>query len=228
MVAGDEALLAELDASFSAEGYQVQLARDVAAAEARVGAVGAVDLWVVGMAPGEGASLSLCRRLRQRGAGPILVVAARASQDDAVAALEAGADDYLAPPEHRRELVARARALLRRQVRAGQAEVGETLVVGDVRLDPAGHRAWAGDRELVLPLKEFVLLELLLANAGRVLSRGTLIQRVWGREQGDGKTLEVHIGRLRAKVEEDPSRPTRILTVRGLGYRYQADPNRPR
>lgn len=224
VVAGDEALLGHLDASLSAEGYDVRLARDKAAAEARL-AAGAFSLCVVAMAPADETALSLCRRLRQLAAGPILVVGERVGQDDAVAALEAGADDYLAPADRRRELVARARALLRRQVRTPPpAEVHETLVVGGVRLDPVRHRVWAGEKELTLPLKEFALLELLLANAGRVMSRGTLVQQVWGREGGDGKTLEVHIGRLRAKIEEDPSRPARILTVRGLGYRYRSDP----
>lgn len=224
VVAGDEALLAQLEAPLSREGYQVELARDQVGAEASL-VRASMDLCVVGMAPGDGAAVVLCRRLRQRAGAPILVVSTRASQDDAVAALEAGADDYLASPENRRELVARVRALLRRRSKAEPIEAGEILVVGDVRLDPARHRVWVRDMEVTLPLKEFDLLELLLANAGRVLSRSLLINRVWGSGYGgDGKTLEVHVGRLRAKVEQDPPNPTRILTVRGLGYRYRAHP----
>jgi len=134
-----------------------------------------------------------------------------------------GADDYVTKPYRLRELVARMRAVLRRAPREDEAETsGDVLEVGDVRLDPERHEVVVRGEEIALPLKEFEVLELLLDNAGRVLTRETLIDRVWGPHYvGDTKTLDVHIKRLRAKVEEDPSHPTRITTIRGLGYRYE-------
>ena len=149
----------------------------------------------------------------------------RASEIDTVVGLEVGADDYVTKPYRLRELVARIRAVLRR--RAGRRPRaaccrGDALEVGDVALDPERHEVMIRGEPVTLPLKEFELLELLLENAGRVLTRETLIDRVWGTDYvGDTKTLDVHIKRLRAKVETDPSHPTRIVTIRGLGYKYE-------
>jgi two-component system response regulator RegX3 len=135
-----------------------------------------------------------------------------------------GADDYVTKPYRLRELVARMRAVLRRSPLAEQEPAsGEVLEVGDLRLDPERHEVHLRTSLIPLPLKEFELLELLMGNAGRVLTRETLIDRVWGPHYvGDTKTLDVHVKRLRSKIEDDPSRPQRITTIRGLGYKYEA------
>jgi two-component system response regulator RegX3 len=150
------------------------------------------------------------------------MVTAKGSEIDTVVGLEVGADDYVTKPYRLRELVARIRAVLRRRpADSSRAASGEVLEVGDVRLDPERHEVEIRGEQVKLPLKEFELLEILLANAGRVLPRDTLIDRVWGTDYvGDTKTLDVHVKRLRAKVEPDPAMPTRIVTIRGLGYKY--------
>jgi two-component system response regulator RegX3 len=152
------------------------------------------------------------------------MVTARNAEIDAVVGLEVGADDYVTKPFRLRELVARVRASLRRGrgEEAGVAQPDEVIEIGDVRLDAARHEVAVRGERVALPLKEFELLELLLANAGRVLTRDVLIDRVWGPNYyGDTKTLDVHVKRLRAKVEADPGNPARIVTVRGVGYRYE-------
>jgi two-component system, OmpR family, response regulator RegX3 len=169
--------------------------------------------------------VDVCRELRKRSQVPIIMVTAKGGEIDTVVGLEVGADDYVTKPYRLRELVARMRAVLRRRsvdITSASAGGGEALVVGDVSLDPERHEVVVRGEVVQLPLKEFELLELLLANAGRVLPRDTLIDRVWGTDYvGDTKTLDVHVKRLRAKVEEDPSTPTRIVTIRGLGYKYE-------
>jgi two-component system response regulator RegX3 len=153
------------------------------------------------------------------------MVTAKGTELDTVVGLEVGADDYVSKPYRLRELVARMRAALRRAPRDEDetAAATEVLHVGEVRLDPGRHEVMVRSSDVTLPLKEFELLELLLANAGRVLTRDTLIDRIWGPHYvGDTKTLDVHIKRLRAKIEEDPSNPTLITTIRGLGYRFEA------
>ncbi|SDQ81392.1 response regulator transcription factor [Thermostaphylospora chromogena] len=175
-----------------------------------------LDLMLPGL-PGT----EVCRALRQRSKVPVIMLTAKDSEIDKVVGLELGADDYVTKPFSSRELVARMRAVLRRQ---GDAEEAETsvLVAGPVRMDVDRHVVTVRGRQVQLPLKEFELLEVLLRNAGRVLTRGQLIDRVWGADYvGDTKTLDVHIKRLRAKVEADPSNPRCILTVRGLGYKFE-------
>ena len=168
--------------------------------------------------------IDVCRQLRKRGNVPIIMVTAKGAEIDTVVGLEVGADDYITKPYRMREVVARMRAVLRRSPTdsPGGSELGPgSLVVGDVVLDPDEHRVTIDGDDVSLPLKEFELLHLLLANAGRVLPRETLIDRVWGSDYvGDTKTLDVHIKRLRAKVEPDPTSPTRIITYRGLGYKF--------
>jgi two-component system response regulator RegX3 len=168
--------------------------------------------------------IDVCRQLRKRSSVPIIMVTAKGAEIDTVVGLEVGADDYITKPYRMREVVARMRAVLRRSPAdsSGAADLSPgSLAVGDVVLDPAEHRVTIDGDEVALPLKEFELLHLLLANAGRVLTRETLIDRVWGGDYvGDTKTLDVHIKRLRAKVEPDPASPTRILTYRGLGYKF--------
>ena len=168
--------------------------------------------------------IDVCRQLRKRTQVPIIMVTAKSSEIDTVVGLEVGADDYVTKPYRIRELVARMRAVLRRNARDQEsvAELsGGSIVVGDVVLDPEEHRVTLAGERLNLPLKEFELLHLLMANAGRVLPRETLIDRVWGSDYvGDTKTLDVHVKRLRGKVELDPAHPTRIITIRGVGYKY--------
>jgi two-component system response regulator RegX3 len=169
--------------------------------------------------------LDVCRDIRARSSVPIIMVTAKGTELDTVVGLEVGADDYVSKPYRLRELVARMRAALRRAPRDddGSEAPTEVLQVGEVRLDPGRHEVIVRANDVTLPLKEFELLELLLANAGRVLTRDTLIDRIWGPHYvGDTKTLDVHIKRLRAKIEEDPSNPTLITTIRGLGYRFEA------
>jgi two-component system response regulator RegX3 len=154
------------------------------------------------------------------------MVTAKGAEIDTVVGLEVGADDYITKPYRMRELVARMRAVLRRvpnEATAGMTDLdGNTLMVGEVLLDPDQHKVMVNGVEVSMPLKEFELLHILLANAGRVLPRETLIDRVWGTDYvGDTKTLDVHIKRLRAKVEDDPASPTRIVTIRGLGYKFE-------
>ena len=151
------------------------------------------------------------------------MVTARNAEIDAVVGLEVGADDYVTKPFRLRELIARVRAALRRvPVPDDGAATPDVLEVGDVRLDAGRHEVFVRGVPVALPLKEFELLELLIANAGRVLTRDVLIDRIWGPNYfGDTKTLDVHVKRLRSKIEVDPANPSRIVTVRGVGYRYE-------
>jgi two-component system, OmpR family, response regulator RegX3 len=168
--------------------------------------------------------VDVCRDLRTRSRVPIIMVTARSAEIDAVVGLEVGADDYVSKPFRLRELIARVRAALRRSSEDETIDTAaqEVLEVGDVHLDAGRHEVFVRGDPVALPLKEFELLELLLANAGRVLTRDVLIDRIWGPNYfGDTKTLDVHVKRLRAKVEEDPSHPTRVVTIRGVGYRYE-------
>jgi two-component system response regulator RegX3 len=171
--------------------------------------------------------IDVCREIRSRSRVPIIMVTARNAEIDAVVGLEVGADDYVSKPFRLRELIARVRAALRRVPSAIDEDVQhiDQIEVGDVRIDAARHEVYVRGEAIALPLKEFELLELLVANAGRVLTRDVLIDRIWGPNYfGDTKTLDVHIKRLRAKVETDPGAPSRIVTVRGVGYRYEKAP----
>jgi two-component system response regulator RegX3 len=162
----------------------------------------------------------VCRRIRQTSNVPVIMVTAKDDEVDKVVGLELGADDYVTKPYSPRELVARIRAVLRRGAEPTEL-VPPTLQAGPVRMDVERHVVTVRGADVPLPLKEFELLELLLRNAGRVLTRGQLIDRVWGSDYvGDTKTLDVHVKRLRAKVEEDPGNPVHLLTVRGLGYKF--------
>ena len=169
--------------------------------------------------------VDVCRELRARGTRvPIVMVTARNAEIDAVVGLEVGADDYVTKPFRLRELIARVRAHLRRVPAADEEDLvrADVLEIGDVRLDVGRHEVMVRGDAVALPLKEFELLELLLTNAGRVLTRDVLIDRIWGPNYfGDTKTLDVHVKRLRSKIEIDPANPKRIVTVRGVGYRYE-------
>ncbi|MGI9196202.1 MAG: response regulator [Candidatus Nanopelagicales bacterium] len=203
------------------EGYDVGIAADGAKAIEEFDRHGAdlilLDLMLPGI-PGT----EVCRTLRQRSSVPIIMVTAKDGEVDKVVGLELGADDYVTKPFSSRELVARIRAVLRRK---GEPEdlLPSVIEVGPVRVDVDRHVVVVRGQVVSMPLKEFDLLEMLMRNAGRVLTRGQIIDRVWGSDYvGDTKTLDVHIKRLRAKVEEDPSRPRIIQTVRGLGYKIEA------
>jgi two-component system response regulator RegX3 len=176
-----------------------------------------LDLMLPGLSGTE-----VCRTLRAKSSVPVIMLTARDSEIDKVVGLELGADDYVTKPFSSRELVARVRAVLRRRGEPEAAAEG-VLEAGPVRMDVERHVVTVAGEPVSLPLKEFELLELLLRNAGRVLTRGQLIDRVWGSDYvGDTKTLDVHVKRLRAKVEQDPGNPRLLVTVRGLGYKLEA------
>ena len=176
-----------------------------------------LDLMLPGMS-----GTDVCKELRTRSAVPVIMVTARDSEIDKVVGLELGADDYVTKPYSARELIARVRAVLRRGGEPADDGTPGVLAAGPVRMDVERHVVSVNGTAVALPLKEFDLLEYLLRNVGRVLTRGQLIDRVWGADYvGDTKTLDVHVKRLRAKVEEDPSNPTRVVTIRGVGYRYE-------
>jgi two-component system, OmpR family, response regulator RegX3 len=163
----------------------------------------------------------VCKQIRQSSNVPIIMLTAKDSEIDKIVGLEIGADDYITKPYSTRELLARIKAVLRRQVEP-PLTVGSVLIAGELRLDSDRHVVTLNGNTLTLPLKEFELLELLMENVNRVLTRGQIIDRVWGSNYfGDTKTLDVHIKRLRSKVEEDPARPKYIQTVRGLGYKLE-------
>jgi two-component system response regulator RegX3 len=176
-----------------------------------------LDLMLPGLSGTE-----VCRRLRQMSTVPVIVVSAKDTEVDRVVGLELGADDYVTKPYSPRELVARIRAVLRRGGEPVE-EAGAAVESGPVRMDVDRHVVTVAGQDVRLPLKEFELLEMFLRNAGRVLTRGQLIDRVWGSDYvGDTKTLDVHVKRIRAKIEPDPAQPRHLVTVRGLGYKYEA------
>lgn len=204
------------------EGFAVETASDGAEALARFDDVNP-DLVLLDVMLPKVSGIDVCRQLRKKSQVPIIMVTAKSAEIDTVVGLEVGADDYVTKPYRIRELVARIRALQRRASTAEETRLpdSDSLDVGGVSLDPVQHLVSVDGESLTLPLKEFELLHLLLANAGRVLPRETLIDRVWGHDYvGDTKTLDVHIKRLRGKIEDDPGQPTRITTIRGLGYKY--------
>ncbi|HEY8526996.1 MAG TPA: response regulator transcription factor [Acidimicrobiales bacterium] len=222
LVEDEDSFVEALTVGLRREGFRIEVAKDGAEALEQFDAV-KPDLVLLDVMLPKISGVDVCRELRRRSSVPIIMVTAKGSEIDTVVGLEVGADDYVTKPYRLRELVARMRAVLRRRLpdSASRPAGGEVLEVGDVRLDPERHEVEIRGEQVRLPLKEFELLELLLANAGRVLTRDTLIDRVWGTDYvGDTKTLDVHIKRLRAKVEKDPSVPTRIVTIRGLGYKY--------
>ena len=224
VVEDEDSFVEALTVGLKREGFRVQVARDGAEALDVFDAV-KPDLVLLDVMLPKVSGIDVCRELRRRSAVPIIMVTAKGGEIDTVVGLEVGADDYVTKPYRLRELVARMRAVLRRRGSETSPTVvanGEALRVGDVALDPERHEVEIRGATVQLPLKEFELLEILLANAGRVLPRETLIDRVWGTDYvGDTKTLDVHVKRLRAKVEPDPAVPTRIVTIRGLGYKYE-------
>ncbi|TFD86149.1 response regulator transcription factor [Cryobacterium serini] len=219
----DESALSEpLSFLLEREGYEVVVAEDGPSAISEFDQNGTdlilLDLMLPGI-PGT----EVCRDIRTRSTVPIIMLTAKDSEIDIVVGLELGADDYVTKPYSTRELVARIRAVLRRHEDQSATDVDTMLTAGTVRMDVERHAVTVSGELVNMPLKEFELLEFLLRNAGRVLTRGQLIDRVWGTDYfGDTKTLDVHIKRIRSRIETAPSEPVMLVTVRGLGYRFEA------
>ena len=223
MIVEDEESLADpLAFLLRKEGFEASVINDGAQALSAFDRVSPdivlLDLMLPGMSGTE-----ICKTLRARSSVPVIMVTARDSEIDKVVGLELGADDYVTKPYSARELIARIRAVLRRGGDAGEEELTIGVIEeGPVRMDVERHTVAVNGEAITLPLKEFDLLEYLLRNAGRVLTRGQLIDRVWGADYvGDTKTLDVHVKRLRSKIEPDPGNPKHLVTVRGLGYKYE-------
>ncbi len=221
VVEDEESFIEALSIGLSREGFRVQVARDGAEALDMFDAV-RPDLVLLDVMLPKISGIDVCRALRKKSAVPIIMVTAKGSEIDTVVGLEVGADDYVTKPYRVRELVARMRAVMRRTEHREDDLAHDAMSVGDVTLDPEKHEVRIRGEVTALPLKEFELLHVLLDNAGRVMTRDQLIDRVWGSDYvGDTKTLDVHVKRLRAKVETDPSTPERIITIRGLGYKFE-------
>ncbi len=228
VVEDEESFIEALTVGLKREGFRVRVARDGVQALQQFDLV-QPDLVLLDVMLPLISGVDVCREIRSRSRVPIIMVTAKTSEIDTVVGLEVGADDYVSKPYRLRELVARMRAALRRAPPLPETTASPGLLeVGDVSLDPERHEVFVRGKAVTLPLKEFELLALLLENAGRVLTRDVLIERVWGADYvGDTKTLDVHIKRLRAKVELDPSKPRSIVTIRGLGYKYDTPALRP-
>ncbi|HJD79866.1 two-component system, OmpR family, response regulator RegX3 [Corynebacterium pollutisoli] len=226
IVEDEESLADPLAFLLRKEGFEVIIAGDgpTALVEFERNDIDIVllDLMLPGMS-----GTDVCKQLRATSTVPVIMVTARDSEIDKVVGLELGADDYVTKPYSSRELIARIRAVLRRGSDAAEPameEIEEQILEGGrVRMDVERHTVTVAGDPVPMPLKEFDLLEYLLRNAGRVLTRGQLIDRIWGADYvGDTKTLDVHVKRLRSKIEEEPSRPKHLVTVRGLGYKFEA------
>ena len=227
IVEDEESLADPLAFLLRKEGFDVLLAPDGPSALEQF-AANTVDIVLLDlMLPGMSGT-DVCKQLRATSSVPVIMVTARDSEIDKVVGLELGADDYVTKPYSSRELIARIRAVLRRggEVSSEGSEEepdDQVLEGGRVRMDVERHTVLVDGQPVAMPLKEFDLLEYLMRNAGRVLTRGQLIDRIWGADYvGDTKTLDVHVKRLRTKIEQEPSRPKQLVTVRGLGYKFEA------
>lgn len=225
VVEDEQSFVDALSIGLQGAGFDVVIARDGAEALDRFREA-KPDIILLDLMLPKISGLDVCREIRAESDVPIIMVTAKGDEIDAVVGLEVGADDYVVKPYRLRELVARMRAVLRRRaelVGSGDQEApDESYVVGDVRLDVARHRVFVRNVLVELPLKEFELLSVLLERAGRVVPRDRLIELVWGYDYvGDTKTLDVHVKRLRARIEDDPANPTQLVTVRGVGYRFE-------
>ena len=221
MVEDEESLSDPLAYLLGKEGFEVTVVADGLSAVSEFERAGADLVLLDLMLPGQSGT-EVCKQIRQQSTVPIIMLTAKDAEIDKVLGLELGADDYVTKPYSSRELVARIRAVLRRRAEPDEL-ITATVAAGPVRMDVERHVVSVGGEAVTMPLKEFELLEMLLRNAGRVLTRLHLIDRVWGSDYvGDTKTLDVHIKRLRSKVEPDPSQPRHIVTVRGLGYKFEA------
>ena len=221
VVEDEESYIDALQSGLKREGFNVHVAQDGDAAVDSFERL-TPDLILLDVMLPNRSGVEVCREIRKKSQVPIIMVTARSEEIDMIVGLEVGADDYVTKPYRLRELVARMRSVLRRAEWRSEADHGgDVLSVGEVTVDPERHEVTVRGETVSMPLKEFALLELLMENAGRVLPRETLIHRIWGSDYvGDTKTLDVHIKRLRTKVEDDPARPKRIITIRGLGYKF--------
>ena len=222
VVEDEESFIDALEIGLGREGFEVTVARDGQEAVSKFES-GSFDLVLLDLMLPKMSGLDVCRVIRSQSDVPIIVVSAKGEEVDMVLMLEIGADDYVQKPYRLRELVARIRAVLRRRERSTQVvEREERIEIGPVKLDIEARRCFVKGEEIQLRRKEFALLQELLENPGRVLTRETLIDRIWGSDYvGDTKTLDVHIKRLRNLIEDDPKAPLHISTVRGVGYRYE-------
>ena len=222
IVEDEESLADPLAFLLRKEGFEATVVGDGPSALAEFDRAGAdivlLDLMLPGMT-----GTDVCKQLRARSSVPVIMVTARDSEIDKVVGLELGADDYVTKPYSARELIARIRAVLRRGSENDDTSIGDAVLeAGPVRMDVERHVVTVNGAQITLPLKEFDLLEYLMRNSGRVLTRGQLIDRVWGADYvGDTKTLDVHVKRLRSKIESDPANPVHLVTVRGLGYKLE-------
>ena len=222
IVEDEDSVLDPLELLLSKEGFSIETARN--------GREGLDKFWKVSpdlvlldiMLP-EVSGTEVCRQIRAKSNVPIIMLTAKDTEVDKVVGLELGADDYIVKPYSKAELVARIKAVLRRGLSERTSSEGGVITAGPVSIDVDRHAVSIGGENISLPLKEFELLEFLVRNSGRVLTRTQLIDRVWGSDYfGDTKTLDVHVKRLRAKIEKDPANPTYIQTIRGLGYKFES------
>jgi two-component system response regulator RegX3 len=224
IVEDEDSFVEALTIGLQREGFMVDVARDGFEALQRFESI-EPDLVLLDVMLPRISGIDVCRELRKTTSVPIIMVTAKGGEIDAVVGLEIGADDYVTKPYRIHELIARMRAVLRRtgaDATSPAAPAATALAVGDVTIDPDAHVITVRGEPVALPLKEFELLHLLVSHAGRVLTRETLMARVWGDDYiGDTKTLDVHIKRLRSRVEPEPSTPTRIVTIRGVGYKFE-------
>lgn len=223
VVDDEESFIEALQVGLKREGFRIEVARDGSEALSVFDTVKPDAVLLDVMLP-KVSGTDVCREIRKKSSVPIIMVSAKGAEIDTVVGLEVGADDYIVKPYRLRELVARLRAALRRGELSkfdDHAGIG-TVAIGQVSIDPEQHVVVIRGEVTKLPLKEFELLYILMVNAGRVMTRETLIDRVWGTDYfGDTKTLDVHIKRLRAKIEIEPSDPRLVVTIRGLGYKYE-------
>lgn len=219
----EESFIEALELGLTREGFKVLVARDGQAALERFEKFHP-DLILLDLMLPRMSGIDVCRNIRASSQVPIIMVTAKSTELDTVVGLEVGADDYVTKPYSMRELVARIRAVLRRKQNDEEPPPQKEKILkrGEVSLNPERHEVYVRDQLVKLPLKEFELLELLMANAGKVLTRDMIIDRIWGSYySGETKTLDVHVKRLRSKLEKDPSEPLLITTIRGLGYRFE-------
>jgi len=222
IVEDEESFSDPLSYSLRKEGYEVAVA-DNGTDGLRIFATHGADLVLLDlMLPGMSGT-EVCREIRRTSSVPVIMLTAKDDEFDKVLGLELGADDYVTKPYSSRELLARIKAVLRRGQDSAESDEDATLQAGHIMMDVERHVVQVRGQDVALPLKEFELLEILLRNVDRVLTRGQLIDRVWGANYvGDTKTLDVHVKRLRAKIEDDPKNPVQLVTVRGLGYKFES------
>lgn len=222
VIEDEESFREALEFMLTKEGYKVELAATGSEGISKFDQ-SHPDIVLLDLMLPEVSGTEVCKHIRTRGNTPVIMLTAKDTEIDKVVGLELGADDYVTKPFSTRELLARIKAVLRRGSDFVEEE-SDTMEIGNIKVDSERHEVMVSGKPTALPLKEFELLEFLMRNAGRVLTRGQLMDRIWGSNYvGDGKTLDVHVKRLRSKIEPDPNNPTLITTIRGLGYRFEKE-----